>query len=768
MNTPRQTYGRCLGAGALLALAGCGSSPSPDSAGNPGTTPDDGSVITQEQTIYSFAGGCYAIQSPRSGKFLRKAADGSYQLSADESVQATAFRMQATGLGSYLLYDPDADFLSIRDRLALLANGLGLLVDGVGNLVYGVGDTLGILDSLDPIGDIINGLGDLVSGLGTSIAEFSGPNAVVQSMGYPWDNAEWALEKLADERFNLRSTSMDLLLVAEPNSNGLSLAPTHGSGEGLEDFKLVEAQGCADFPEAELGATGTPKLINDDGTVFGYVDSHSHVSAFEFLGGMIESGEPFHRFGVTHALDDCILEHGPLGLTGIVEEALSGKIGHDTRGWPKFPYWPNQHSYTHHQTYYMWIKRAWMGGLRIMVNHLVSNELICEIWPIKKNDCDEMTNIRLQRQRMYEMQDYIDAQEGGPGKGWFRIVTDPYQAREVIEDGKLAVVLGIEAWKLFGCGLDFNYTRCTTADIDAGIKEFYDLGVRSIFPVVGFNNGFSGAGIYPPSEVFLNIGNLIETGQWLDAITCPEEGHTANLARIPEVPGDNIIAGAINQILGYALPIYPKGPHCNPRPLSSLGEYLISSLMDKGIMVETDHLGYTARYQAIEMAEARGVPVISSHSRSGGENTEQQARRIWASGGMVDTLPRDWNVYELIEEMQRQIEFRSDDYYFGLGYGADNNGLALQPAPRPDAEDKPFEYPFTSYDGQVSFERQITGERVFDVNLDGVAHYGLYPDYFADLRNQEGGEEVMKYFYRSAEAYLQMWQRAYEAGLSAE
>ena len=764
MNTLRQIRGRSLCTAALFVLTACGGSTSPETTSAPVTPPDNGPVTPQQQTIYSVASGCYAIQSPRSGKYLRKDADGSYQLSAGNAEQATAFRLRATALGRYLLYDPDTEFLSIRDGVALIGDGSALLVDAAGDLLYGVGDTLGILDMLNPIGDIINDVGSAVSGLGTVLAEFSGPNALVQSMGFAWDNAEWTLEEPADDVFTLRSTSMDLLLAAEPNSTGLSLAPQYGSGDGYEQFALTETAGCADFPEAELGANGTPKLLNDDGTVFGYVDSHSHVSAFEFLGGMIESGEPFHRFGVTHALDDCILEHGPLGLTGVVEEALSGKIGHDTRGWPKFPYWPNQHSYAHHQTYYMWIKRAWMGGLRIMVNHLVANELICEIWPIKENDCDEMTNIRLQRQRMYEMQDYIDAQEGGPGKGWFRIVTDPYEARAVIEDGKLAVVLGIEAWKLFGCGLDFNYSRCTTADIDAGIKEFYDLGVRSIFPVVGFNNGFSGAGIYPPSEVLLNVGNLVETGQWLDAMTCPEEGHTANLARIPEVPGDNIIAGAINQVLGYALPIYPEGPHCNPRPLSSLGEYLVSSLMDKGILVETDHLGYTARYQAIEMAEARGMPVISSHSRSGGENTEQQARRIWATGGMVNTLQRDWNVYELIEEMQRQIEFHSDDYYFGLGYGADNNGLALQPAPRPDAAEKPFEYPFTSYDGRVVFDHQITGERVYDINVDGVAHYGLYPDYFADLRNQEGGEEVMKYFYRSAEAYLRMWQRAYEAG----
>jgi hypothetical protein len=32
-----------------------------------------------------------------------------------------------------------------------------------------------------------------------------------------------------------------------------------------------------------------------------------------------------------------------------------------------------------------------------------------------------MESVRLQRKRIFELQDYIDAQYGGPGKGFFRI-----------------------------------------------------------------------------------------------------------------------------------------------------------------------------------------------------------------------------------------------------------------------------------------------------------------------------------------------------------
>src|SRR3712207_8302101 len=60
---------------------------------------------------------------------------------------------------------------------------------------------------------------------------------------------------------------------------------------------------------------------------------------------------------------------------------------------------------------------------------------------------NEMHNVRLQRQRIDELIEYIDAQSGGPGKGWMRIVRDPFEARRALNEGKLALVLGIETSK---------------------------------------------------------------------------------------------------------------------------------------------------------------------------------------------------------------------------------------------------------------------------------------------------------------------------------
>ena len=65
----------------------------------------------------------------------------------------------------------------------------------------------------------------------------------------------------------------------------------------------------------------------------------------------------------------------------------------------------------------------------------------------------------------------------------------------MIADGKLAVVLGIEVDNLFNC--HWNDRRrhrgdCTPDGIRQKVQEYYDLGVRHIFPIHNFNNAYGG------------------------------------------------------------------------------------------------------------------------------------------------------------------------------------------------------------------------------------------------------------------------------------
>jgi hypothetical protein len=51
-----------------------------------------------------------------------------------------------------------------------------------------------------------------------------------------------------------------------------------------------------------------------------------------------------------------------------------------------------------------------------MTNLLVDNTALCQVYPVKKNSCNEMDGVRLQAQRLFELQDYIDAQPAAPAR----------------------------------------------------------------------------------------------------------------------------------------------------------------------------------------------------------------------------------------------------------------------------------------------------------------------------------------------------------------
>jgi hypothetical protein len=125
--------------------------------------------------------------------------------------------------------------------------------------------------------------------------------------------------------------------------------------------------------------------------------------------------------------------------------------------------------------------------------------------------------------------------------------------------------------------------------------------------------------------------------------------------------------------------------------------------------------------------------------------------RLWKLGGLA--WPGHSRADEYVAEY-KALRPASTPYDFGWGYGADLGGLSEQPAARAG-----LSYPFKSLDGTVTFDRQKTGNRTFDYTTEGVAHYGLYADWFADLRDA-GGPALTKDLWEGAEAYLEMWERA--------
>ena len=535
-------------------------------------------------------------------------------------------------------------------------------------------------------------------------------------------------------------------------------------------FRLRRTTGCTAYPEADVNVTGRPHAgVTSYQEVRGWIDGHTHGMAFEFLGGDAHCGKPWDRFGAPYALVDCPDHIATGGFGGVLEDALSGEVHHDPVGWPTFKDWPAPNSLTHEGTYWKWLERSWRGGQRVFVNLLVENNQLCQLYPLKRNSCDDMDSIRLQAHDMYKMQDYIDAQFGGPGKGFYRIVTNPFQARKVINAGKMAVVMGIETSVPFGCHEKLDVPTCSLADIDRQLDEVHQLGVRQMLLVNKFDNALAGvAGDEGEVGTLVNAANFLETGSFWDMRHCaPADGqsHDKDQYAAPDISAgqQDALFGGILQQLGVpniALPLYPPPDHCNSRGLTTLGEHTIEALAQRHMIFDPDHMSVKARRSALDTIDQLGYSgVISSHSWA----TPDAYPRIYQEGGFITPYAGDSTGY--VDKWRQHVGWADPRYYFGIGYGADMNGLGAQGNPRGATVPNPVTYPFKGIEG-ATIGRQTAGLRTWDINVDGVAQYGLYPDWIEDVRQVAGAtsaadaRDVIEDISRGPEAYLQMWERA--------
>jgi hypothetical protein len=728
--------------------------------------------LPQPEDRYAMAGGCYTLQAA-DGTWLSR--DASAVTFAAEAAAATPLHLQATRLGRYLLATNE---------------GPDTAYDGAW------WDVRGYVTAADALTGALAGVG---AGSRATIAEA------------PSEQGDWEVLAVGDDP-ERRAPQGQRYLVRLPAAG--PVAPGAELGEFTfhhvrdDDPSDDDPNGaaCADWPEVDVDAEGRP-AANPAGPaaeVQGFFESHVHGMAFEFLGGEARCGRPWHPYGVEHALVDCE-DHEPGGHGAALEVLVSGGDpieGHDTVGWPTFGYWPRHDSLTHEQYYWRWLERAYLGGLRLSVNLFVDNTALCQLYPHKRNSCNEMDGVRLQARRLFELQDYIDAQSGGPGEGWLRIVTDPTQARQVINAGRLAVVMGIEVSVLFDCGEYLDVPQCTTDQIDARLQEVFDMGVRQMELINKFDNALSGVtGDGGATGAVVNIGNRHVTGHFWDMQTCAEEDHAHEHDKLQpnvfdDAPGDapdevDVLAGAIIQAFGptrgAVAPAYPEGPHCNTRGLTDLGRHLIEQMIERGMIVDPDHMSAAGMREALDHIEDVVIPaeraaaaaehrpavqpaVISSHSW--GNDTIYQ--RIYQLDGVIG--PRTASADAFVDRWVQRKDWAAElapGSLFGIGYGADTNGLGGQPGPRRGAA-VPLDYDggFEAPIGGVRLFQHTSGLRTYDVGTDGVAHYGLFADWFREVAlaaeeeypHRGGAAEVTADMLAGSEAYLRLWERAVFGG----
>ncbi len=625
--------------------------------------------------------------------------------------------------------------------------------------------------------------------------------------------AEWRLQVSARDpkRYQLRHRATDRYLTlsaqakAGPAASGLTDDPTKAA-----IITLHPTDGCAEFPELSIDAEGAVKPRKwDDGAVYGIAEIHSHMMADSgFGGGGLFHGAPFHRLGVERALPDCSRSHGPDGrrdLMGFVYDGdasfdvaallpalASGEFkdfNHHTDGYPTFTDWPNSWRKSTHQTmYYRWLERAYLAGLRLVVQHATGNSVMCDLTLGTKAQktlysCNDMVSVDHAIAQAHALERYVDAQAGGPGKGWLRVVDSPSAARDAINAGKLVIVLGIEISNLFDCFLTppKGLSACTADTVRAKLDHYRKLGVRVIFPVHKYDNAFSpGDG----SNGVIELGNFVNSGHYSNFVEdCPGPntvfdggdvtfGGLNKPRDVYDSPAPFDLSGLVDNLLGTLAPHLSeiqapglKGKYCQKHGLTPLGETLLQEMMARGMLIDVAHLPQRALARTYEILEKNNYPATKTHGNSNGG-------RIYKLGGLVGARFGRCGDPNKPGTMGQGITGHVEEAVANGAYPAealsfDLNGFAGGPRPRfgkdkgcnaPQAN--PITYPFTSVDGNVTFKQPYLGDRKVDFNTEGMIHIGLLPEVIEDARRDGMTDKALEPLFRSAEAYIRMWEKA--------
>jgi microsomal dipeptidase-like Zn-dependent dipeptidase len=536
-------------------------------------------------------------------------------------------------------------------------------------------------------------------------------------------------------------------------------------------------------------------------TITGYADLHCHPMSHLGFGGMRNGGISFFWGNPTDPIDQalpcCKAAHSPTGRAGIVPsltESESTYCGYDA-----FDSWPRYTTVIHQQMYKDCIQRAFTCGLKVMVASAVSNELLAHLYdngnPVDARD-EVAVPAQIEGMKAFAQQ----------CSDWMQIVYTPADARAAIAAGKLAVILAVEVDS--PCGS--QYRRPGDLDpslVDAIVEKYFQMGVRLINPVHLVDNALGGTAIFDDR---FNLSNHYLISKyasdapkpwWYHAHAVPAAG---DLADVRYLLGANSGNFPLINVYGQGYPTYMKDlglvGHANARTLTAAGKAFVESMMNRGMLVDVEHMSSNTLDAALGVAEARSYPLVSSHTgfrelavprihtgphdptfvhgcANEGMRSRTQLQRLNKLGSIIGIGGHVGLVEDLTIDSSRGWA-RAYHYVRSLGInrigiGTDMNGFAQAPGPRfkrdpstgqlkhLEASDsvRPLVY---GQDLVPIIEQVLTqtalGKKTYDYNTDGFAHFGLMPDFTLDVALQLTAPDDLGDFFQSAESTIQVWE----------
>jgi microsomal dipeptidase-like Zn-dependent dipeptidase len=482
------------------------------------------------------------------------------------------------------------------------------------------------------------------------------------------------------------------------------------------------------------------------GTVDGFADTHLHqLSYLGFAGAWVWPS-------VTAVMRACTgKNHGRIWLNG--KEGAPFRTSHTDRTDPKD--WWHHMDTTHQQVHMTLLEKAHKGGLNLIVLPVVNSEAAINtlLNPATKDPDiphDDMDSVKLQLRTAHAL---------AAKYPWYRIARDPWEARRIIKDGGLAVILSVEVSDIM---------PPSHGEWQHQLDELYDLGVRTFTMAHESDSHFAGAAAH--------------------------HGLTMGLNQF----GKNLKMGRIFKLKDGR----------NQRGLTAEGRMLVRELTRRRILIELDHLSRNSRRDVYDMVATQGAkgnigwyPLFFSHSRfdelmpskdelegwigkndlgykeakahggKGGDGTgeymatDEDALWVRATGGVfgIRTGPNAQRAYRRSGVANRcHTSSRSLAQIYGYGLhrfglamtlGTDLSGFVAQTAPRFGAD------ACSKLGNQRSDRRESDKPVGSDFDSKGLAHVGLEPDLIKDLGNLGMNTRNLD---RSAETFLRMWERAYD------
>jgi hypothetical protein len=398
-----------------------------------------------------------------------------------------------------------------------------------------------------------------------------------------------------------------------------------------------------------------------------------------------------------------------------------------------------------------WIRRAFDGGLRLLVSLAVDNSLLTRLVG-GTGEWDERQSVT---QQLAFTRSFVEGH-----CDWMQVALSPREARQIITSNRLAVVLGMEVDSL---GLDGLISPGQRAQ---WLKELYhDLGLRHIFPIHLTDNAFGGAAVYDEKFDFVNYYVNKEGFELTEPLDekidfCFGVGFTGCALRL------------LRRLAGMRPPVPIAGGCVNAKGLSEIGrEELLPAMMKLGMVIDVDHMSAKSISQTLDLVEHYKYPVVAGHcgfrelALGRGESaaphrfvneycrSASEIERISRLGGVVGVGLNQGDV--------RTWPRFGVEAAVALRFDAKRRHLRRQQAA---AQAEAINYESVSGSDLRVRRHQplsaaVAGNRRFNLNYDGVAHYGMLPDFVQDLHNVGVTHKQLGALFRSAEDYIRMWER---------